>query len=411
MNHRLSVLMYCQHLSGTGHFVRSYEIGRALAGRHDVWLVDGGRPVPRSAAGVVPKLLPLPRIYQQDGVIRSVDEGTAVRDIMVRRLAVLRDFVSRLRPDVLMVEHFPFSKWLLADEITALVEHARTCSPDLRVICSVRDIMAPSRFDAAPEAHRDRVLATLGSMFDGVLVHSDPSFSRIEEHLPWAARIGVPAVYTGFVSERPPPRAAAAPTDPYVVVSTGGAGDGSLLLRCAEAWRELVRSERHGARRLIVFVPPFSDRWRKGDVASLLSGPLVEVRSFDSDFLDIMHGADLSISHAGYNTCMNILACRVRAIVVPNPAMTDQLIRAQLFADLGILRTVDPTRCTAQLLADAMAAALGDEPPRHDLDLEGAARTRELVETILANGGPFRFDDDRQVAPAGSSGNAHTAGT
>jgi predicted glycosyltransferase len=392
VSRRLSVLIYCQHLSGTGHFVRSYEIGRALAEMHDVWMVDGGRPVPRSTSGPAPELLSIPRVYQQDGVIRSVDESMAVAEVMAQRLAMLRDAVDRLRPDVLLVEHFPFSKWILADEIMALVEQARKRTPHLRVLCSVRDIMAPSRFDAEPEVHRERVLATLGSMFDGVLVHSDPDFARIEQHLPWADRIPVPVSYTGFVSETPEPGTAVRRADPWVVVSTGGAGDGTLLVRCVDAWRELVRSQRHGGRRLIVFVPPFSRSWQQRDDDALRSAPLVDARQFGNDFLGYMRGADLSVSHAGYNTCMNILACGLRAIIVPNPVMPDQLIRAQRFAALGIIRTLDAAGCTTEQLADAMAATLSDEPSRHRLDLTGAARTREFLESFCAAGGTFPLD-------------------
>jgi len=41
------VLLYTQHLSGTGHFVRIFEIARALAERYEVYLIDGGRLIPR----------------------------------------------------------------------------------------------------------------------------------------------------------------------------------------------------------------------------------------------------------------------------------------------------------------------------------------------------------------------------
>ena len=78
MSRRRRFLLYAQHLSGVGHFVRTFEIARGLsaksrsrlpggtafaealdpgcqvepadvpaAGRHEVYLVDGGRPVPR----------------------------------------------------------------------------------------------------------------------------------------------------------------------------------------------------------------------------------------------------------------------------------------------------------------------------------------------------------------------------
>ena len=41
----MKVLIYAQHLSGVGHRVRALELARALAERHEVALVDGGRHV------------------------------------------------------------------------------------------------------------------------------------------------------------------------------------------------------------------------------------------------------------------------------------------------------------------------------------------------------------------------------
>jgi predicted glycosyltransferase len=57
---RLSIMLYSQALSGVGHYVRSFEIARALSQRHEVQLVDGGRRVPRAADNEVRRLV-LPR--------------------------------------------------------------------------------------------------------------------------------------------------------------------------------------------------------------------------------------------------------------------------------------------------------------------------------------------------------------
>lgn len=41
------VLCHAQHFKGIGHFVRMHAIARGMSEAHDVYLVDGGRPVPR----------------------------------------------------------------------------------------------------------------------------------------------------------------------------------------------------------------------------------------------------------------------------------------------------------------------------------------------------------------------------
>jgi predicted glycosyltransferase len=105
---RARVLLYCQHLSGAGHFVRTFEIARALAERHDVHMVDGGFPVPRPAAAVA--LIAIPRLYRHGDTLTSYSlqqQATPLLHIMRERSWQLRQAVAHIQPDALLVEHFP----------------------------------------------------------------------------------------------------------------------------------------------------------------------------------------------------------------------------------------------------------------------------------------------------------------
>ena len=71
------------------------------------------------------------------------------------------------------------------------------------------------------------VVPALNLYFDAVLVHGDSQLSRLEDHFPWVSDIGIPVVYTGFVSERL--EDASRPDDAlnrYVLVSAGGGAEG-----------------------------------------------------------------------------------------------------------------------------------------------------------------------------------------
>ena len=376
--------MHCQHLTGTGHFVRSFEIARALAAGHDVTLIDGGRPVPRHPAPGSLRLLELPRICRNRGELMALDDCADISQVMKQRLGALLNAVDDLHPDVLIIEHFPVSKWELEPEIVPLIRRAQAVNGDVKIICSLRDIVPHSRFDLSPEAHAERVLRTLHEHFDGLLVHADPRLTRIEDHLPWASEIELPIRYTGYVSEKLESSASFAPqreTERSIIVSTGGAGDGSLTRRCIEAWRSLANTGEHCCRRLIVFLPPFGQSAHSGQWNDLASIDGVEIRQFGPDFLRWMCAADLSISHAGYNTCANILESRVRAVVVPDAKMVDQVERARILAARGWVHAVDADCATPEALAHAMQAALAGERADHDVDLDGAECTRLLLET------------------------------
>ena len=371
----LRILLYGQSLSGTGHFVRTYEIAGALAARHDVYLLDGGRPVPRPKPAHPFTLLPLPRICRRTRQIVPVDAAANLDTVMAARRQALLSALERIRPHALVIEHFPFSKWGLQEEIVPLIEHARDVNPNVRVLASLRDIPPGTGDDPRDAAYRAYVLQALQSLFDGVLVHTDPALVPLEEHVPWKDEIAVPIACTGYVSEKLGDRPVAARG--HVVVSTGGAHLPGLVRHCLEAWQRLLAEGAIGDRRLVVFLPPFGGGESYARPAEDAS---VRFEPFTPDFLTWMAGADLSISQAGYNTCANILETRARAIIVPNTAMSDQGPRARRLAERGLARVIPSGEITPDRLAAAMLDALAGRPAAHHVDLAGADKTRAQIE-------------------------------
>jgi predicted glycosyltransferase len=345
-------LLYCQPLTGLGHYTRTLAIARELAAAHEVHLASGARPFPgaRDAPGV--RFIDLP-------VLRR-EEGRVVGGSLDERRHLLVEAVARIRPDVLLVEHFPFSKWELADEAFAMIDAAG----DARVVCSHRDIALGSD---------DRAPAILGERFDALLVHGDPSVTRLEEQLPWAGAIRVPVEYTGYVCGRAP--GTRAPERRILASAGGGAEAGDLLPACIEAWRGLG-----DGRAFVGFAGPFLPEEAFARLRSR-----ADVRRFTPDLAGEMAASDLSVSRAGYNTCADILLARARAVVVPSPSMSDQRLRARRLAELGVVETLAPEDATPGALADAMRRALARPRPRHSVALDGAARTRELLEAVVGH--------------------------
>jgi predicted glycosyltransferase len=113
-------------------------------------------------------------------------------------------------------------------------------------------------------------------------------------------------------------------------------------------------------------------------------GPGVHTVPFSGHFFSWLAGADLSVSYAGYNTCGNLLATRVRAVVVPNPHMSDQGARAGLLGRLGVARVLPAGELSAATLARAMAGALQAPRPVHAVALDGAASAARLLEDLAA---------------------------
>jgi predicted glycosyltransferase len=381
------ILVYAQHLSGVGHHVRIREIAGSLAQTHRVVFVQGGRPVPRPQRGGDCELVELPPLRRGPRGIEPVDASRSLEAVLGARAAALAQAAAELVPDLLVVEHYPFSKWELEPEILSLVDAARAANPALELVCSARDILRRTRHErASDEDWRRRVVARLNDRFDRLLVHADPAFTRLEEHFEGAREIAIEVAYTGFVSEKPEAgweaerEAGRAKGGAPVVVSTGGgAGSAALVERIVEAWAGLVARGAHAGRRMLVFCGLF---WSESEIARLrerAAGACCAVLPFTSDFLREIAGADLSISRAGYNTCTNLLETRSRALLLPDPRMSDQHFRARRFEQHGLASVVADAEPSPGLLADAIEAALRRERPQHAFDLDGARRSCELL--------------------------------
>ena len=382
MGRKIRLFLYSQHLSGTGHFVRTYEIARVLAEHHDVYMLQGGRPVPRSKAESPISTLNLPPIYRKKDGITPVDSTRKINDVMEERRNILHEFIRTKKPDVILIEHFPFSKQLLAPEILPFIQLAKEVNPEVRVVCSLRDIIPRSPRDPDPDKHRENVLKYLKDHFDAILVHSDPQLVRLEDHVPWISEISVPVEYTGYVSEKSVNTKVddKKAVNNTVVVSAGGAGSLEIIKNCINAWKHTGFIEVTRNRVLIVFLPLFL---KEGDYQQLkqLAGGNTNIRlmPFTPEFIQYLKFADISISQAGYNTCTNILEARIRSILVPDIKMSDQLPRGELMSKLGMATMIHPDNLSVDKLMKTITRVLEAPKPEHNINLDGAHNTSEVL--------------------------------
>jgi predicted glycosyltransferase len=82
------------------------------------------------------------------------------------------------------------------------------------------------------------------------------------------------------------------------------------------------------------------------------------------------------VSMAGYNTCMNIAAAQVPALVWPFPQNQEQSLRAGRLAQLGVMRVLTREELRPQRLSALLQEGLSlRSRPTVDIDLSGAERT------------------------------------
>ena len=103
-----------------------------------------------------------------------------------------------------------------------------------------------------------------------------------------------------------------------------------------------------------------------------------------------MRGCRVSVSQAGYNTVLDILAARARAVLVPFAAEreTEQLLRAEALAERGIAALVRESELSPENLAQAIERTAAREPATLTIDTEGAARSARLIAGMIGAAKP-----------------------
>jgi predicted glycosyltransferase len=114
----------------------------------------------------------------------------------------------------------------------------------------------------------------------------------------------------------------------------------------------------------------------------------VSVRRFSKRFVDWLAAADLSISMAGYNTCMNTLAAGVPALMLPFEQNLEQRRRVEKLIHRAPIGLLDHGALAAGRLAPAILRQLMLPRFSTDIDLHGAAGTLACIETLNRNPHP-----------------------
>lgn len=371
------VFFYVQHLLGIGHLARASRIARALAeDGFDVTVVTGGTPV-AGFPGPLVHHVALPPITAGDaGFSGLVDlEGNPVDDTFKnnrrdRLLTAFRD----CRPDVVIIEAFPFGRRQVRFELIPLLDEIAAMGDKPLVVTSLRDILQ----ERSKPGRDEETVALVKQYFDRVFVHGDPAFARLEDTFPLAAEIAAKVVYTGLVAAPPP----ADPKEHFdIIVSAGGGAVGNTLIRAA---LEAAKSIATPLSFALITGPnlPQSDF----DAISADAPDHVSVYRFRPDFASLLAGAKLSVSQAGYNTVCDILRAGCHPLLIPFTAggETEQTVRAERLEKLGLAHVLTEENLSPEtmLLAIEQALASSGRPP-HTLDLDGARRTAELLRGLV----------------------------
>jgi predicted glycosyltransferase len=385
----MKIIFYCQHVLGIGHFFRSLEICRTLD-EHDLILVTGGpKPDVELAKHIREVRLPGLMMNPDFSELFIFEKNSSIEKVRSDRKKMLVELLELEKPDLFIVELYPFGRKAFKFELDPALEqvkknHRNQC----RSVCSLRDILVEKK---DPETYEKKVIQVLNTSFDALIIHSDPDLFPLDESFSRIKEIRIPIVYTGFVT----PVAAddakwiirkqleIGSEKKLVIVSAGGGKVGfSLLEASLEAAHLLIDDvDLH----MEVFSGPFMSHEEFTKLKRLETKDFA-VNRFTPNFISYLTAADLSVSMAGYNTCMNILVSKTPAIVWPFPQNREQRLRAERLAQKAPFKVLTDNDLTPDRLAFFIREGLLHKeaaPDMININLQGSTNTAKWIKNLI----------------------------
>lgn len=377
----MKVAYYCQHVLGIGHFHRSLEICRELAEHDEVTMITGGAPVEVDEKGISFFQLPALVMDAEFKNLAPHDHGKSLSEVKEMRARTLIHFFATYQPEVFLVELYPFGRKAFRFELDPVLEGIRNKNLcNCLTLCSVRDILV-ERHDK--DKFEKRIISTLNSLFDGVLIHGDRDFVPLDTTFSRVDDINIPLAYTGYVNPQIhlPERLSVRKTlgidseTRQIVASIGGGGVGVELLYSLVNSMEFIKDTNV---KLQIFTGPYTAQQDLEHLQSMANSSIT-VDSFSPNFEGWLRAADLSVSMAGYNTTMNTLAAGVPALFYPFSQNQEQRLRISKLAKLAPLKILEREDLLPQHLASFILSQLQQKRYTSPVKLDGAVQTAAHV--------------------------------
>ena len=388
------VAIYSHDTLGLGHLQRNLNLSWALTSRFpglSILLLTGSSAHHHYAMppGVDTIKLPSVRKVAADRYeARALSMGAAsVREL--RSNLVLRAIQS-FDPNVLLVDHAPIG---MGGEVLSSLEWLAENRPGSVRIAGLRDIW-DSPENVARTWERQRIGEVLEQLYTNVVVYGAPDVYDATREYAFSDALRAKTTFCGFVGRlRPDEQAPAAPREPggrpQVVVTIGG-GDGAGQ-EVLGGWLEMLRAKRDFVDfDSLLFTGPFIEPELAERLRREAEGLPAEVRGFVPSTRSFLERSDLVVCTGGYNTIVEAASFADRALVVPRRMhREEQVIRARVFAERGLVSTLDAADLDPERLYAAVRSLL-DDPARPlarareegRLPLDGAQRFAEFCSRL-----------------------------
>ncbi len=334
------LLIYSHDSFGLGHLRRCRTIAHALVDeRRDLSvLILSGSPIIGSFSFQsrvdfvrIPGVI---KLHDGDYTALSLEMG--IDEILGMRAQIIRHTTEAFAPDLFLVDKEPLG---LRGEVRETLTMLKTQGVPL--VLGLRDVMDDPPA-LAEEWSRKNATYALTDLYDAVWIYGLPEICNALEGIDLPPSVNEKIHYTGYL--RRTSGYAGLTTglpfadgpDPFLLVTTGGGGDGAALIDCVVRAYEYDPGIPYPA---LLVLGPFMRSHLQADFMDRV-GRLdrVEAITFEANMEHLMASAAGIVAMGGYNTFCEILSFDKPAIVVPRTApRLEQYIRASRAQTLGLV--------------------------------------------------------------------------
>ncbi|WP_274626776.1 glycosyltransferase family protein [Arvimicrobium flavum] len=380
------VLMYSHDTFGLGHLRRCRTIAHALVEDYrglDVLIISGATIAGAFDYRARVDFVKIPSVIKlRNGEYTSLERHRELDETLKMRQAIIRHTAETFQPDIFIVDKEPLG---LRGEVEETLSYLKTRGTTL--ILGLREVMdAPHLLDA--EWKRRDVMRKIGMFYDMIWAYGPPDFYDPLTGLDVPANVRGKMKFVGFLqrslSHEPLPEHR--PRGDYLLVTTGGGGDGSDLVHNVIHAYQQDPELTHKA--LVVLGPYMPARKRRKLIKKGAQIPFLKMIEFDNRMEELVAGARAVVAMGGYNTYCEILSFDKPALIVPRvKPREEQLIRARRAAELGLIDMLLPEEAEDAVRFAAALKALPARPrpsqSNPDLRLEGLVHISEIVGECL----------------------------
>lgn len=338
-----NILMYSHDTYGLGHIRRTMAIANHLRGTNTNILILTGSPIAGRFA--LPSQVDFVRI---PGMIKKTNDEYRSLSIKIDdaqaltiRTNIILATAMTFKPDLFIVDKEPLG---LKREVLPTLDWLKQMMPQTKTILGLRDILDDPEVIINDWNERN-IYPSLSKLYDEIWIYGNQRIYDPVALYQFPDNIRERVVFTGYiprtqkrdnVRKKVRRKFRILPQDTFVLVTTGGGGDGFDVLDRYLAMHDYFPTSLPF--KSMIITGPFMPKRKREDIRKRGKVYGIKTLPFHSRLEELIKAADLVISMGGYNTVCELLTQQTPALVIPRETpRQEQLIRAQCLKNEGLI--------------------------------------------------------------------------